>query len=180
MDFEFPATVKYPNIPVRVDDSIEFPRKGTHVCATGSAIYLALQLGAKVYAHDLIKANVLYNDDGTRSMCLRCACKQLVNDRETCKNEYGKKSLQEIIIKLLNNGGYGKVGQCVTDKGECASGNDADDMRPSIITSKYRAAMVTGLVRDYIIAIANQLNDRGYNFYSATTDGFISDVPLRC
>lgn len=38
--------------------------------------------------------------------------------------------------------------------------------------------MVTGLVRDYIIAIANQLNDRGYNFYSATTDGFISDVPF--
>lgn len=178
VDFEFPATVKYPNIPVRVDDSIVFPRKGTHVCATGSAIYLALQLGAKVYAHDLIKANVLYNDDGTRSMCFRCACKQLVNDRETCKNEYGKKSLQEIIIKLLNNGGYGKVGQCVTDKGECASGNAADDMRPSIITSKYRAAMVTGLVRDYIIAIANQLNDRGYNFYSSTTDGFISDVPF--
>jgi hypothetical protein len=177
VDFEFPKSVKFPNIPIRVDDSIVFPRSGKHVCVCGSTMYLALKLGAKIYAHDFIKVKPLLRDDGSRSMCLRPACKQLIADREKCKKVYGNKSLEEIIEKLLNNGGYGKVGQCVTEKKTGVISNKDDEMMPSCITSKYRAAMVTALVRDLIIAVANEIDALGYHFYSATTDGFISDIP---
>ena len=46
--FEFPETVKYPNLPVRLDfSSVIFPRKGETFC-TGIELLLSLRLGCTV------------------------------------------------------------------------------------------------------------------------------------
>jgi len=46
--FEFPETVKYPNLPVRLDfSSVIFPRKGETFC-TGIELILSLRLGCTV------------------------------------------------------------------------------------------------------------------------------------
>lgn len=46
--FEFPETVKYPNLPVRLDfSSVIFPLKGETFC-TGSEFLLAYRLGCKI------------------------------------------------------------------------------------------------------------------------------------
>ena len=46
--FEFPDTVLYPNLPVRLDfSSVIFPRKGETFC-TGSEFLLAMRLGCEV------------------------------------------------------------------------------------------------------------------------------------
>lgn len=178
VDFEFPKSVKFPCIPVRGDGNTTYPKSGKKVTICASTIYLALKLGAKLYAHTYIRCNALKTEDGKDSMSLGNACKILSNDRDKCRQVYGDGSIEEMLIKSLLTALYGKLGQGIIDKRKWNSKNDeVVQLERCKVTSNYRAAITTALVRDLLFAIANGITDSGYSFYSVTTDGFISDIP---
>ena len=52
-----------------------------------------------------------------------------------------------------------------------------EDLEGSSITSPYHACMITALVRVLLVMAINQLHDLGYEVFSVTTDGFITDAP---
>ncbi|UQV53640.1 hypothetical protein [Corynebacterium pseudodiphtheriticum] len=189
VSWEFPEDVE-PCLPVREGDSILFPRtsvgaggeqgddvgsfEGFHgAWCFGPEVFLALKLGARVtcqigYVLDVMRV------DGVPSLSLRHAMRQMVIDRATAKREFGKKSLEELTIKVATNSIYGKTAQDVAEQHGWNSWNQKmDSVGGSAITSPYHAGMTTSLVRASLLASANEVE-----ILSATTDGVISREPL--
>lgn len=179
--FEFPDSVKYPCIPVSVNGSMVFPRTSDGldgVYASAPEIYLALCLGAKVWAERVYVGEFRYNPDGTVSRSLFAAVKQLVNDRDLAKLSFGKKSLPDNLLKTAVNSLYGKTAQDLIDKETWNAFLDTmENIGGSALTSPTHACLTTAGVRCCLLAAMNQLDSLGYNVYSVTTDGFISNAP---
>ena len=189
-EWEFPESVAYPCLPVAYDGSIVYPRTSDGIGASlgtgmadsgfeaafegawlmGPEILLAVKLGARVRCQVGYFTSV-YRVDGDESMALRHALRMMVLDRAKAKKRYGKKSLQELMIKVATNSVYGKLAQDVSDRNAWnAWVQEMDNIGGSAITSSYHAAMTTSIVRAELMAVANQLGD----VYSITTDGFIT------
>lgn len=180
--FEFPISVKYPCIAVTETDIPIFPRACLKeaIYAAGPELYLALQLGAKVFCETGYVARTLIRKDaGTTSRSLGSAVKQMVQDRAKAKAEFGKGSLPELILKTMVNSGYGKTAQNVVQKTNWdAYSGEMVKSACSAITNPAAACMTTSITRALLIAAQNQAETLGYLTYSVTTDGFISNMPL--
>lgn len=180
VSFEFPDNVKYPSIMMSDDGVPLFLKKSTglekvYVC--GPELYLALRLGAKVF----VKHGYLLNTDfdGEKRYTLRSVTKVFVDDRTKAKELFGKDCLEEHILKLIVNSGYGKISQDVSQKYTYNDyTNEMEDIGCSKITNPVFASFITSIVRCILIAAQNQISELGYNTYSVTTDGFISDIPF--
>lgn len=180
--FEFPKSVRYPCIPVRCDKGFPiYPRtsKGLDgVYASGPDVYLALRLGAKVYVKRGYFLRALLSDSGNPSFSLSVVVKQMVADRCLAKKIHGKGSLEELILKVMVNSCYGKVGQNVIQKDSwVAMLDEMVDQGGSPLTNPVSACMITSIIRAVLIAAQNQCAEINYMTCSVTTDGFISDCP---
>ena len=179
--YEFPHGIKYPcllneedGVPVftRTSDGLD----GTFAC--GPELYLAVKLGAKVTVLEGYIVQPRYRCDGSTSYSLRHAIKGLVTDRRSAKELCGKGSIEELILKLIVNGSFGKNAQNVKVKSRwSAYTGEMENIGCSIITNPVSAAMITSIVRAVLLAAQNQITDMGYAVYSVTTDGFISNIP---
>lgn len=141
-------------------------------CA-GPEVWLALKLGARVFCQTGIVLNLLTREvDGEviYSRSLRPALRQMVLDRAVAKKIYGKRSIQELTIKVATNSCYGKLAQDVVDQnGWNAYREEMENIGGSAVTSPYHASMTTSLVRAALLAVSNQTE-----ILSATTDGVIT------
>lgn len=180
--FEFPASVEYPSIAIPMDGGLFFTQTSGHgrgVFAAGPEVWLALTLGARVHCQVGDFGRVRKDEGGRLSRMLLGANRQLVVDREAAKAQFGTKSVQQGLLKLLAVGAYGKVAQAVAgQKGWNAWAQERDAIGGSAITSPYHAMMTTALARCVLIAVQNQLHALGYSTPSVTTDGFLTDAPL--
>lgn len=141
-------------------------------CA-GPEVWLALKLGARVFCQTGIVLNLLTREvDGEviYSRSLRPALRQMVLDRAVAKKIYGKRSIQELTIKVATNSCYGKLAQDVVGQnGWNAYREEMENIGGSAVTSPYHASMTTSLVRAALLAVSNQTG-----ILSATTDGVIT------
>lgn len=182
VSFNFPDTVAFPTIPVPIEGSMIFTRSsgdGRGVWASGPEIWAALMLGAEVTCQIGHFGRVLVNEDGAPSRLLREAFKQLLDDRARAKKEFGPKSFEQDIIKLMANSPYGKLAQGV--QGASGWNSWAQEREPvggSAITSPYHACYTTALTRAVLLLTLNALHDAGHSTPSCTTDGFITDAPF--
>ena len=178
VDFEFPKDIMFPCLAIRENGNIVFPLKGI-TYASGPSLYLALQLGCKIHIINGVKAQLRYNEDGSTSKSLSIACKQMISDRNTAKDIYGKGSINEKLIKLFINAIYGKIAQSVIPKTRWNLWlEQSEDLLPSEITCPERACLITDIIRSMLIATLNQLHLKGFLTYSVTTDGFITNATL--
>lgn len=179
--FEFPEGLRYPCIPVSVLGSVIYPLRlpdNVGVYATAPEIRLALKLGARVWCQMGSFAYVLRPDGVNPSHMLREAIKGLIEDRNTAKKVFGPKSLEQSVVKLAVNSLYGKLAQDVsTHTSWNAVLQQYGDVGGSAVTSPYHATMTTSLVRALLLAAINELTELGYEVYSVTTDGFITNAP---
>ncbi|RHV36754.1 hypothetical protein DXB59_07650 [Ruminococcus sp. OM05-10BH] len=180
--FEFPETVKYPCIPICVDGIPQYPLTSEGmdgVYVAGPFVWLALKLGAHVYCDRGYFLNIRYvKDFSQESRSLAAAVKQLVVDRDLAKSSKGKGSLEELILKTLVNGGYGKNAQNIIQKAAWSALKDLmEDLGCSAITNPFSGMMITSIVQVELIAAQNQIHNLGYMSCSVTTDGFISNCP---
>lgn len=182
IQFEFPKDVLFPCIPVNVDGCLIFPRTShnLHKCyASGPELYLALRLGATVTARRVYIASHKIMPDGTHSQCLYKVAKQFVLDRQLAKDFWGKKSSEQEFLKTTINSIYGKTAQSIKKKSSWNAYSEMmDEIGCSALTSPVHACLITSLTRCLLIAAMNQLSISGYNCYSVTTDGFISNAPF--
>lgn len=182
VSFEFPADVAFPCLPVPVEGSMLYPRTSggaRGVWAVGPEVWLALTLGARVTCQIGHFGRTLRLEDGTPSRLLRGAYQTLLDDRSRAKGEFGAKSFQQAILKLMANSPFGKLAQGVMgQRGWDAWAQERDSVGGSAITSPWHASMTTGLPRAVLLATLNQLHDLGRSTPSCTTDGFITDADL--
>ena len=187
VSWEFPEGVE-PCIPVKVEQSVIYPRisvgagsglgdglaqfngfQGAYAMAP--ELLLALHLGARVDVQMGLRLRP-QEVDGELSRSMRAAMKQMVEDRATAKRYFGKKSLEELVIKVASNSCYGKLAQDVSERsGWNAWEEEMESIGGSSVTSPYHAAMITSLVRALLLAKANEVA-----LYSVTTDGGIFDL----
>lgn len=187
VSWEFPEGTQ-PCIPVKVESSVVYPMSSEGIINTlgevpetfrgrdgawamGPELLLAVKLGAKVRVQIGYRLRVL-EIDGSPSMSLRHAVRQMVRDRGIAKQTFGKKSLEELIIKVVTNSCYGKLAQDISRRtGWNAWDQESEEIGGSSVTSPYHASMITSLVRALLLAVANEVE-----VLSVTTDGFISEV----
>ena len=184
--FEFSDDIGMPTFAVPYAGSVVYPRTSdgmNAVYASGPEIWLALVLGARVHCELGFVARIRYEDSEARgvpvpSRALRHAVKQLVADRATAKDVWGKGSLPDLMCKIAVNSLYGKTAQDVSPHSSWqALDQEMKEIGGSVITSPHHATMTTALVRTVLVATINQLHRLGYSVYSVTTDGFITDAP---
>ena len=182
VSFEFPESVAFPCLPVPVEGSMVYPRTSggaRGVWAMAPEVWLALKLGARVTCQIGHFGRPLRLEDGSPSRLLRRPYKTLLDDRAQAKKEFGKKSFQQTVLKLMANSPYGKLAQGVMgQRGWDAWAQDRDEMGGSAITSPWHASMTMSLPRAVLLATLNELHDLGYSTPSCTTDGFITDAEL--
>ncbi|RAV34783.1 DNA-directed DNA polymerase [Corynebacterium heidelbergense] len=182
VSFEFDKSVAFPCLPVPVEGSMVYPRTSggaRGVWAMAPEVWLALKLGARVTCQIGHFGRTLRLEDGSPSRLLRRPYKTLLDDRARAKKEFGKKSFQQSVLKLMANSPYGKLAQGVMgQRGWDAWAQERDEVGGSAITSPWHASMTTSLSRAVLLATLNDLNDRGYSTPSCTTDGFITDAEL--
>lgn len=179
--FEFPKNVKVPCIPVTEEGSLIYPRTSGDldgVYASAPELWLALELGAKVFVKRIYVGTIKTDENGDVVHSLFHVVKQMIADRTVAKTMFGKGSVLELLIKVATNGLYGKTAQDVIDKHTWSARTEVmENIGGSRITSPVHACLITAGVRAVLVATLNQIMDLGYNVYSVTTDGFISDVP---
>lgn len=201
VNWEFPRGVE-PCLPVRVGQSIIYPRSSEGIGAAmgenmadvefdsfevefdsfegawccGPELLLALKLGAHVTVQIGYRLRTL-DRGGEPSRSMRSAVKQMVADRCEAKQVWGKGSLVELMIKVATNSCYGKLAQDVAERrGWNSWVEEMESIGGSAVTSPYHAAMITSLVRAFLLGMANQVE-----LISVTTDGFItSELDVEC
>lgn len=182
VSFEFPESVAFPCLPVPVEGSMVYPRTSggaRGVWAMAPEVWLALKLGARITCQIGHFGRTLRLEDGSPSRLLRRPYKTLLDDRAQAKKEFGKKSFQQTVLKLMANSPYGKLAQGVMgQRGWDAWAQERDEVGGSAITSPWHASMTTSLPRAVLLATLNELHDLGYSTPSCTTDGFITDAEL--
>lgn len=172
IQFEFPESTRFPCLPVKDPEGrgLIFPLKGeTWACAP--EIYLAIRMGAKV------TSNAFKMAIKTENYSLLEVMLNLVNLRTQARLTHGKGSAQELLAKERVNSVYGKLAQGLQDKRNYSPRKQGMvNTAPSQITNAPLAAHCTSLVRAFVSAAIDELARNGFNIYSVTTDGFLTEA----
>lgn len=194
-NIKFPETCKYPNIFQRFDVSgsqgLCNVLDNKLVPVSLIDVVFAIALGAEIeFVHTGFQ---VFNTMKTMSLS-KVASKliHLRSDYQTYdENGIKVKNTKEQTIKLGTNALYGKTAQNVVGKSSVNMQNTyksiynpdemEDEMREyltgSSFTSPHHASSITAWVRGILCITMQTIEEMGYNCYSVTTDGFISDCP---
>lgn len=173
--FEFPRDTNYPCLPIRDPEGrgLIFPLTG-RTWASAPEIVLARKMGARLklanggYYHVPMLGGCVFGD----------AVKEMIQNREKAKKEYGAKSVPDLLWKEMINSVYGKLGQGLRDKKAFSTRKKVTQSTPfSPITQPFLAAYVTSFIRASATGSMEELRMAGYRIASVTTDGFLSDAP---
>lgn len=175
--YKFPESCKFPCLPRYDEDDNEAPcypfedQKGIYAC--GPELYLALKMGAEIFAKDGVKGSILKDENGNTVFPYRTMMSELIQARTRAD----KGSLDEKLLKKCANMMYGKVSQNVSGmySKTKASGSQSKE---SVISNNASASLITAFVRSVLFAALNEIDVNGYHVYSATTDGLITDMPF--
>ena len=106
VEFKFPASVRFPTLPVRTANGLVFPSEGRSDCAAPE-IALARDLGANL---EIVRSVVVATDDDTS--VFGDFTKHCIEQR----NLYDKGSLNALLWKEIANSTYGKTAQGLRSK----------------------------------------------------------------
>lgn len=168
--FRFPATVRFPTLPVRLPNNLIFPLAG-ETYATSPEIEVALAFGASI---EILSGFVIPMDEVDRPF------QEVISDCTRRRGEAKKKGndLGDRLYKEIANSLYGKVAQGLRKKRVFDSRSaESKELPPSAVTQPFIAGYVTGLIRAALGELMNSVpKDR--EIISVTTDGFITNETL--
>ena len=167
IDFEFPKSTKYPSLPVRSDNGLIFPLKGSSYCAAPE-IFVAVSLGCKIKIQRGLIVPTNPNIKIFGEFIRKCIEK---------RQKAGSKSLEGLFWKEISNSTYGKTAQGLRKKRVYdMRERDTKPLPPSRITNPCFASFITSYVRAVLSEIMNSIDGDSIVF-SCTTDGFITNLP---
>ncbi|PWE75934.1 hypothetical protein XF30_03340 [Bradyrhizobium sp. SUTN9-2] len=168
VDFEFPASTRYPVLPVRSQNGIIFPLKGRSCCAMPE-IELARQMGCRL---NLLLGISIPRD--VNDKIFFPFIKQSIANRFAARDAGNE--FDEAFWKEATNSCYGKTAQGLRDKRVFnLRTKRGQRVSPSPITNPFLAAEITSGVRAVVGEIMNRIPAHRMVF-SVTTDGFITDA----
>lgn len=176
VDFEFPATTRFPALPVDGGDyGLVYPLHGTSYC-TGPELVVARNMGARLTARAGVVIPWL-DPHGPRPFV------DFARTVNQARAKYEKGSALELLAKEAGNSAYGKLAQAVSGKRSMPKSRrtfdtrlgEMTDLTPSKITSAPLAAMTSALPRAVLSEILSRLPAH-VAVASATTDGWLCDA----
>lgn len=169
--FCFPPDTRHPCFPVRTGSyGLRFPLSGTNAYVTAPEIELALSMGAEI---EILHGVVIPWLPGSPRLF-----EPFTRLIQTGRQKFSKKSMSEVIIKLIGNTLYGKLAQGLVGKTAFdAAVGVSKKIGPSAVTNPFMAAHATGLIRAVIGELLHRLPAHR-TVVSVTTDGFLTDAPL--
>ena len=187
-DITFPEDCLFPNVFQKSLNGLVNVLVNESVAVDLVTVVTAYFLGAKI-KFVASGFNLLHTNN---SYALSHGIKDIVCKKELSKKYLGSKAVETLVIKLIGNGLYGKTAQNLVGKNttnnkyvfrEVYGFDDNDnkpreDLNPSALTSPHHACMSTSIVRNILCVTMQELTNLGYDCYSVTTDGFITDAPL--
>ena len=169
VDFEFDQSIRFPTLPVRTENGLVFPRKGTSDCAAPE-FALARQLGAKLHIRHGV---VVPTDDSFKVFHL--FIQQCMENRL----KFPKNSLENLFWKEISNSSYGKTAQGLREKRVYdLRDRSTKPLPPSRITNAFYASYITSFVRAGLGEVMNSLPP-DICVFSCTTDGFLTNAKQR-
>jgi len=185
VNFEFPKSVKFPNIPVQADKNVTiYPLSGKDVAVEGREFWLAKKLGCKLEIKQgyCIPYRYITNEDG-KSKVLAPGPFTFIGELQQLRKEakaiWGKGSAMEKIYKDIGNMTYGLTGQGITYKKKYDLRTQTHKpISGSEITNPAIASAITAMARCTVSEMMNNTAslDTNNKILSVTTDGFITNV----
>lgn len=170
--FSFPEGTRFPCLPVWSMGNLVFPLQGESY-ATSFEIVLARNLGAKMeLAND--HSYIIPMDFSIRPFSEIAS--RVSGKRKALKVAGKKGSLEDMLVKLMGNGVYGKLAQGKRNKRVFDTrAGETVNVPPSRISNSFLASATTGFIRAVLAEIENALP--GFRMVvSATTDGLITNA----
>ncbi|MDF1814833.1 MAG: DNA polymerase [Verrucomicrobiales bacterium] len=169
--FSFPNSVSYPCLPVRTEeDSLLFPLNGESY-VTAAEIRCAVKMGAEIIIHDGLRVPT---DQTIKPFS--DPVESLLGLRKAFTNaglHHHARFYKELVNSL-----YGKTSQGLRAKTVFDSRSGASKLMPdNKLTQPYLAAHITGGVRAVMSEAIHEITKAGFNVYSVTTDGILTDAP---
>jgi len=113
--FEFPENVKYPSIPVYVDETATvYPLKGTDVILTGAEYILAKNQNCKFEIDEIYM--IPFYQQSNSELSKVYPFKDLINEIQSKRREFPKGSISNLMYKEIGNSIYGSVVRGMSDK----------------------------------------------------------------
>lgn len=178
VDFDFSSSERYKNhscIAQKILNNLVFTSKGKNVSVCGAELYRALELGVITKIEKLIIPHYLEKN------IFKDFYKKTINIRNLYKKIFGKKSIQQEIIKYINNTPYGKLAQGISLSKIISYINKivvSEFMPICDLTNPIYASATTSLVRCYLIDTIALMEENGFIVHSVTTDGFICNATI--
>ena len=185
--FNLPDSIKYPPIPVTLDETITiYPLKGESLI-TGLEFKAALNILSQ-HDHDFnnyikiihglyIPFKKKFLPEEEKWVFDYKPFFDIINELQANRRKHPKKSAMERIWKDLGNMLYGKVVCGISNKSSLdARTNLMKSMTGSEITNPIIGSWITGFVRALIAELLNATHAIGGRICSATTDGFVCDI----
>ncbi len=148
---------------------------------TGTEYIKTIEEGGEVYVTRAYLINPLRDKEGNILHVIGDIAQHFIGLRETSQKMYGKKTLPDLLIKELNNGGlYGKIAQNVTKKSvydpKTPQGleitEETIDKGASPLTNPFVVCNITASIRCMLTASHNAMVRHGLGgFLQITTDG---------
>lgn len=180
-EFEFPENIKYPCITQKIGGNIVYVSSKNdceYLYLTGIEYWSALKMGAKFKIYRIIEPEILKDDNGKHVRTLGYVNAELIKKRKEMVKLYGKGSKQELECKFILNGSYGKIAQGTAKNSSYnALKNEMEDVSGGNISNPYYASYITAIGRAILNLASQEIHELGYNTYSNTTDGLITDLP---
>lgn len=183
VDFEFPESVKYPNIPTLVDKDISiYPLIGNSTIL-GPEYVVAKNLGCRI---KLIQGYVTpweiasKNEEDKEVLGKSMDNKPFFNvikDLQTKRKQYLKGNPLNTFYKLLGNSLYGMTCQGLSRKRKFDTVTKTMSvLKGNALTNSMIGGWITAVARSAVSESMNNIKILGHDVISVTTDGFITDL----
>lgn len=186
--FRFPDDVKYPSIPVYVDETTTiYPKNGTGVL-TGAEYILARNQECelniqKIYHIPFLTKSIFIEDPEEEGKIVNVIKEKvspfelIINEVQAKRREYAKGTISNLMYKEIGNSIYGSLVRGINDKRKYDNKTGMMIRIPaSRLSNPILASWVTAYIRSIIGECLHIIQKNKGLVVSVTTDGFITDL----
>jgi hypothetical protein len=165
-NFIFPDDVKYPSIPVYVNNITIYPLKG-EALLTGSEFLLAKSQKCKFLFKEIYY--IPFSDE--------YPFKNIITKIQNLRNSFPKGSINNLMYKEIGNSIYGSIVRGLNEKLKFDNKTGTQKRIPAnFLSNPILGSWITAFIRSIIGECLHVIQKLNGKVVSVTTDGFISDI----
>ena len=166
--FSFPSTVKYPSIPVYINETTTvYPLNG-EAFLTGAEFILARNQACQFQILEIY--HIPFSGD-------QYPFKEIINEIQSKRRSFPKGTISNLMYKEIGNSIYGSLVRGMSDKRKFDNKTGTQIRIPAhFLSNPILASWVTGFIRSLVGECLHAVQKLNGKVVSVTTDGFITDI----